>query len=109
MGFAAPRRDVPHFILDFAMSIVARGKIRRARELGEPIPLGWGVDPDGQPTTDAAKALEGFVLPIGGHKGYGLALAVDLLAGVLTGSDFGTKIRSMYDQDRQSPRLNSSH
>ena len=93
-----PRREHPHFILDIAMSMVARGKIRAASGKGEPIPEGWALGPDGKPTTDPAQALQGMVLPIGGHKGYGLSLAVDLIAGVLTGSGFGTGVLSMFQQ-----------
>ena len=96
IGIGAPRRQEPHFMLDIAMCVAARGKMRGAKDRGEQIPLGWALDPDGNPTTDPLKGLEGFVLPIGGHKGYGLALAVDLLAGVLGGGAFGTGVKSMY-------------
>jgi ureidoglycolate dehydrogenase (NAD+) len=93
-----PRRDNPHFILDIAMSVVARGKIREAYERGERIPKGWALGPDGRPTTDPVQALKGMVLPIADHKGYGMSLAVDLIAGVLMGSGFGTGVLSMFQQ-----------
>ena len=83
IGLGAPRRDAPPFILDIAMSVAARGKMRKAAEKGERIPPGWALDKDGNPTTDPNEGLNGYVLPIGGHKGYGIALAVDILAGVL--------------------------
>ncbi|HAA91425.1 MAG: hydroxyacid dehydrogenase [Rhodospirillaceae bacterium] len=96
IGYAAPRKNGKHFILDFALSVQSRGKIRRAAELGEPIPEGWGLDPDGKDTTDAAAVLQGFVLPFGGHKGYGLALAVDMLSGVLSGGSFAPHVKSQF-------------
>lgn len=95
---AAPARRNPHFMLDMAMSIAARGRIRAARERGDPIPQGLATGPDGLPTTDPAQALRGMMLPIGGHKGYGLAVGMDILAGVLTGALFGTDPRSMLQQ-----------
>ena len=96
IGYCAPRSSGKHFMLDFALSVQSRGKIRRAAELGEPIPEGWGLDPDGQATTDAAAVLQGFVLPVGGHKGYGLAVAVDMLSGVLSGGTFGPHVKSQF-------------
>lgn len=96
IGYAAPRKGGKHFILDFALSIQSRGKIRRAAELGMPIPEGWGLDANGMETTDASKVLQGFVLPVGGHKGYGLALAVDMLSGVLSGGSYSSLVRSQF-------------
>jgi LDH2 family malate/lactate/ureidoglycolate dehydrogenase len=98
LGVGAPRRDAPAFILDIAMSVAARGKIRKAGAKGERIPDGWALDAEGNPTTDPAKALDGYVLPIGGHKGYGLALAVDILAGVLSGGAVSTEVQSLFKQ-----------
>lgn len=90
-----PGRDGGSVLLDMSTSAVARGKIIAAARTGKPIPLGWAMDGDGHPTQDANKALEGFILPLGGHKGYGLSLVCDILAGVLTGSLFGSQIPSM--------------
>lgn len=95
MGFPTGR-EVP-FVLDMATSLVARGKIIVAAKRGEAIPLGWAVDKDGNPTTDAEAALEGAVLPLGGPKGSGLSMAVDILSGVLTGAGFGPSINNMYE------------
>lgn len=91
---AAPCADGMHFILDMAMSVAARGKIRVAQREGSAIPEGWAVDASGQPTTDPAEALAGFLLPFGGHKGSGLSMAVDILCGVLTGAGFLTGVSS---------------
>lgn len=88
--------------IDLATSLVARGNIIAAHKKGEDIPLGWALDVDGNPTTDASKALMGTVLPMAGHKGYALALMVELFSGVLSGSAFGSSLGSMYkDMDRK--------
>jgi len=96
IGF--PRKKKAHFILDVAMSMAARGKMRKAAENKEPIPLGWALDPDGNPTTDPQLGLKGLVLPMAGHKGYGLAMVVDLLAGLLSGAGTSTGVLSLYQQ-----------
>jgi LDH2 family malate/lactate/ureidoglycolate dehydrogenase len=72
-----------------ATSIVAGGKLDVARIKGESIPLGWALDTDGQPTTDPVAARQGALLPLGGPKGYGLAVVLDVLCGVLSGGRFG--------------------
>lgn len=87
-------------VVDMALSVAAAGKIRNASAKNEPIPADWALDEDGLPTQDPAKALRGFLLPIGGHKGYALAVAFDLLAGVLTGAAFGPDIGSLDDLTR---------
>lgn len=100
---AAPCSETPHFLLDMAMSVAARGKIRQARDEGAAIPEGWAVDAAGRPTTDPEAALAGFLLPFGGHKGSGLAQAVDVLSGVLSGARFLTDITPWTDfPDRAS-------
>ncbi len=94
-GFPMPGRDP--MILDMAMSVVARAKIRAAAKAGEAIPEGWATDRDGRPTTDPNAALAGFLLPVGGHKGYGLSLVVDMLSGVLSGAAYLTHVSSWVD------------
>ena len=71
---------------------MALGKITMAAAAGESIPLGWAVDADGQPTTDAQAALNGSLLSAGGYKGYGLGLMAELLAGALTGSRLSVEV-----------------
>lgn len=95
---AAPCGDGAHFILDMAMSVAARGKIRAAHGSGDPIPEGWALDGSGNPTTNAGDALAGFLLPFGAYKGSGLALAVDILCGVLSGARFLTDVSSWSEQ-----------
>lgn len=88
-------KEVP-YVLDMAMTVIARGKIRMAAVHGESIPLGLALDADGAPTTDAKKAFEGVCLPFGGAKGAALAMLMDLLAGVLTGANYGGEVKSLY-------------
>jgi LDH2 family malate/lactate/ureidoglycolate dehydrogenase len=73
------------------------GKIIVAAKEGRPIPDGWAVDRQGVPTTDATKALEGFVTPMGGPKGYALALSIGLLSSMLSGAFFGSEVTHMYE------------
>lgn len=88
-------------ILDMATTVAARGKIRLAAKNGEKIPMDWAVDAKGLPTDDPNEALKGSLLPIGGYKGYGLSLFIDLFAGLLMGSAFagGVKPLGMMDTD----------
>ncbi len=95
ISIAVPGSPEP-VALDMSSSLVARGKIRRAQRLGEKIPLGWALDESGMPTEDPGAALKGTLLPIGGPKGYGLALMVDVLAGMLPGAAFGRDIKSFH-------------
>ncbi|WP_034422622.1 Ldh family oxidoreductase [Thermanaerosceptrum fracticalcis] len=95
IAVAVPAGDFPPVVLDMATSIVARGKILLAAKKGEKIPLGWALDKNGNPTEDPNEAIHGSVLPLGGPKGYGLSLMVDILAGVLTGAFFGGHVPSM--------------
>ncbi|SFB37744.1 Malate/lactate/ureidoglycolate dehydrogenase, LDH2 family [Lentibacillus halodurans] len=98
---SVPNPDNQPVTLDIANSIVSKGRLRVARDQGETIPLGWALDADGKPTDDPQKALEGIVLPIGDYKGYGIALMVEILAGVLTGADFSER---MVDHDADEKR-----
>lgn len=88
--------------LDISNGKVARGKIRLAKEKGQKIPKGWALDADGNPTTDPAEALEGIILPMGDHKGYGITLMIEILAGVLTGADFGTKMIGLDEKGQRN-------
>lgn len=96
MAFGIPRTDGAPIILDMALSEVAGGKIRYAASAGRPIPGTWATDRHGVPTTDPAQALQGLLLPMGAHKGFGLALVVDVLAGALVGGSSGADVRSIY-------------
>jgi LDH2 family malate/lactate/ureidoglycolate dehydrogenase len=85
--------------------VVARAKIRSALTRGETIPDSWATDKDGNRTTDPKAALEGFLLPIGGHKGYGMALIVDLFAGLLSGAAYLTHVKSWLDAPEEPQNL----
>jgi len=105
LGFGAPGASGSHFMLDMAMSVVARAKIRNALKAGQSIPDTWATDSAGRPTTDPKAALDGFLLPIGGHKGYGLALMVDLFAGLLSDAAYLTHVKSWVDAPDQPQNL----
>ncbi|QUS36752.1 Ldh family oxidoreductase [Falsirhodobacter algicola] len=85
LAFAWPRRDEPPYVFDFATSVAARGEIELHRQAGTPLPEGWAVDAEGRPTTDPAAALDGAMLPFGGHKGSAIVTMIELLAGVMIG------------------------
>ena len=89
VAIAVPTNLAWPFVLDMATSVVAGGKLDVAAIRGEKIPLDWATDPDGRPTDDPLVGRKGLLLPVGGPKGYGLALILDVLAGVLTGARFG--------------------
>jgi LDH2 family malate/lactate/ureidoglycolate dehydrogenase len=82
--------------VDLSTSVVARGNVIAAQRKGSPIPLGWALDSDGNPTTDPDRALMGTVLAMAGHKGYALALMVEVFSGILSGAAFGAGVGSMY-------------
>jgi ureidoglycolate dehydrogenase (NAD+) len=105
LGFGFPNPGGDPFMLDMAMSMAARAKIRSAAEAGRPIPPDWATDREGKPTSDPNVALQGFLMPMGAHKGYGLALVVDMLAGVLSGAAYLTHVRSWVDQPDEPQNL----
>jgi (2R)-3-sulfolactate dehydrogenase (NADP+) len=100
-----PRRDGPPLSIDLSLSEVARGKLMVAAKEGKPIPLGWALDRDGNPTTDPKAGLEGSMLPMGGTKGAMLALVVELLATALTGAAIGAEASSFFVDEGNRPRI----
>ncbi len=108
LSLVAPAGKERPYVLDMATTVVPRGKLEVLNRLGKPLPLGWAVDEQGVPTTDAARVLDnmakasgGGVLPLGGtgeelrgYKGYGLSLLVDILSGVLSGADYGPWVKT---------------
>lgn len=92
LAIAVPAGSSPPFVLDMATTAAAAGKIKVLAQRGEQMPEGWMVDREGQPLTDPARQSEGLLLPIGGAKGYGLAMAIGLLAGTLNGAAFGKDV-----------------
>ncbi|MEP7183660.1 MAG: Ldh family oxidoreductase [Betaproteobacteria bacterium] len=100
-----PRRDGAPLVIDLSLSEVARGKLMVAAKEGKPIPLGWALDRDGQPTTDPKAGLEGSMLPAGGTKGAMLAFVVELLVTALTGAAIGFEATSFFVDEGNRPRL----
>ena len=92
LGVAIPAGVEPPIVIDMATSVVAGGKLDMAISKGESIPLGWALNAHGEPTTDPRAGREGLLLPIGGHKGYGLTLAFEVIAAVLTGAQFARHV-----------------
>ncbi|MEO1274789.1 MAG: Ldh family oxidoreductase [Pseudomonadota bacterium] len=92
IAFSAPSSDPDPFVFDMATTVAAMGKIKTMLQRGEPMPEGWMVGKDGKPLTDPARKSEGFLLPIGGPKGFGLSVAIGLMAGVLNGAAFGSDV-----------------
>jgi LDH2 family malate/lactate/ureidoglycolate dehydrogenase len=89
---AIPTAEEPPVVLDMATTVAAYGKVKARAQRGETMPEGWMVDREGKPLLDPKRAAEGFLLPIGGHKGYGLALIIGLLAGTLNGAAMGKDV-----------------
>ena len=84
-AFGWPREGRPPYVFDFATSVAARGEIELYRRAGKPLPTGWAIDADGQPTTGPVAALSGAMLPFGGHKGSAIGTMIELLAGIMIG------------------------
>ena len=92
IAVAVPSAKNPPIVLDMATTVAAYGKVKTAAQRGETMPEGWMIDRQGKPLTDPTRASEGFLLPIGGPKGYGLSLIFGILAGVLNGAAFGRDV-----------------
>jgi L-2-hydroxycarboxylate dehydrogenase (NAD+) len=102
IAIAVPGLRHPSIVLDMATTNTALGKIRLKAQRNEPIPEGWMIDRQGKPLTDPKRASEGFLVPVGGPKGYGLALMFGLLAGTLNGAAFGRDVVN-YTKDTKTP------
>ena len=92
LAVAVPAGAEAPVVLDMATTVAAYGKVKAKAQRGEAMPEGWMIDRRGQPLTDPKRAEEGFLLPIGGYKGYGLALVIGLLAGSLNGAAMGSEV-----------------
>ena len=95
-SIAAPGGAGDPVVLDMSTTVVARGKIRRAARLKERIPLGWALDAGGVPTDEPEAAIRGTLVPVGEHKGYGMAFFIDLICGLLSGSSYGRAVRTFH-------------
>ena len=92
IAVAVPAGSEPPVVLDMATTVAAYGKVKAKAQRGEQMPIGWMIDRQGQPLTDPKRAEEGFLMPIGGYKGFGLSLIVGLLAGTLNGAAMGSEV-----------------
>lgn len=102
LTIAVPAKNKKPIVLDMSMSTVARGKIRMSALQNKEIPLDWGLDADGNPTSDPNEALKGSLVAIGGVKGSGLSLIIDLLTGVLTGTSLTGEVKNITDMNGPS-------
>ena len=102
IAVAIPALEERPIVLDMATSVAAYGKVKTKAQRGEPMPEGWMIDALGRSLTDPKRAEEGFLLPIGGYKGYGLALVFGLLAGTLNGAAFGRDVID-FNKDDKTP------
>ncbi len=102
IAFAIPTGDEPPIVLDMATTVASYGKVKVAAQKGQELPVGWMVDHSGNPLTDPKRVKEGFLLPIGGHKGYGLNFIIGSLAGVLNTAAVGSAILD-FNKDFKNP------
>ena len=107
LAVAVPAGDEPAIVLDMATTVAAYGKVKTKAQRGEMMPEGWMMDRQGRPLTDPKRAAEGFLLPIGGYKGYGLALVLGLLAGNLNGAAMGKDVVDFNNDD--TTETNTGH
>ncbi len=107
IAVALPAGGEPAIVLDMATTVAAYGKVKTKAQRGEMMPEGWMMDRQGRPLLDPQRANEGFLLPIGGYKGYGLALVFGLLAGTLNGAAMGKDVVD-FNADDTTP-TNTGH
>lgn len=104
LACGVPRAGTPPLVIDQSSSVVAKSEIVVHKQRGEPIPAGWALDRDGEPTTDPAAALDGgTMVPMGEHKGAGIALIVEIMAAAMTGANFALDASSFADNQGGSP------
>jgi LDH2 family malate/lactate/ureidoglycolate dehydrogenase len=106
--YGVPTGDEDPIIFDAATSVAARGKIAYALKNNMKIPVGWAINKEGKPTTDAQEGLEGLVLPVGGPKGYGIAFFVEVLSSIFTGANIGPNIPDLYLNFEQTQNVGHS-
>jgi len=107
LAVAVPTQEEPPLVLDMATTVAAYGKVKTKAQRGETMPVGWMMDRNGNPLTDPKRSNEGFLLPIGEYKGYGLALIIGLLAGTLNQAAMGRDVVD-FNADDTTP-TNTGH
>ena len=105
IGFGAPRPDDPPIVVDMATSATAKVNVKQAYKEGREIPLGWAMDSDGNPTTDPKAGLAGGLAPLGGAKGFGLGLMVDIMAAGLTGGNWAYNAPMFGNNEGPAPNV----
>jgi LDH2 family malate/lactate/ureidoglycolate dehydrogenase len=102
LSYAFPTEKFPPVVIDLSCSVVPAGKLILSHKKREKIPLGWAFDKEGNPTQDPYEGFEGggSLAPMGGHKGYALAMAVEILTAVLTGGKWSQNIKNLYEEDK---------
>ena len=105
LSVAAPIDGDNFFLLDMSTTVTAMGKVTMAQDNGQSLPLGWALNKDGRPTTDPKEAKAGSLLPIGGYKGYGLALSIELICSALIGGNFAAEISSWLGEPSKPPKI----
>ena len=99
LAFAAPTKSYGNIVMDMATSIVAKSRFGTAKAKGEKLEPGWALDKYGNPTVDPDEGMQGFVLPMAGFKGYGLAMMIDMMSGFLSGAGYLNTVGKFYSQD----------
>ena len=105
IAVAIPTHNETPIVLDMATTVAAYGKVKAKAQRGEMMPEGWMIDRQGQPLLDPKRSEEGFLMPIGGYKGYGLSLIVGLLAGTLNGAAMG---KAVVDFNKDDTRVTNT-
>ncbi len=105
ISFGAPRKEGEPIVVDMATSATAKVNVKAAAREGREIPLGWALDSDGNPTTDPKAGLAGGLAPLGGAKGFGLGLMVDILAAGLTGGNWAYNAPMFADNEGPAPNV----
>lgn len=105
---AIPAKSESPIIVDMATSVLAKSKIKEYKETGAALPAGVALDADGNPTTDPEKALGGIMLPMAGFKGYGIAMVIDVLAGLMPGAAYLDRVGRFYSESKESMNVGFS-
>lgn len=99
LAFATPTKSFGNIVIDMATSVVAKSRLGVAKARGEELEPGWALDKDGNPTTDPDEGIQGFVLPMAGFKGYGIAMIIDIISGLLSGAGYLNGVGKFYSQN----------
>ena len=99
LAFAAPTKSYGNIVVDMATSVVAKSRFATAKSRGERLEPGWALDKNGHPTTDPDEGIQGFILPMAGFKGYGIAMMIDMMSGFISGAGYLNTVGKFYSND----------